>query len=88
MRAIIDADHLPTAVRYHTRILKKRAQTAANDIAISVLDPMKNVTLESLLKKLDGSSAGGEKEFHAEKPLRPCLPLRRRFPFLGLIILR
>jgi len=63
MRAIIDADHLPTAVRYYSRILREPAQSAQNDISITNLDAEHNVTLASLLKKLQGYASSGEKEF-------------------------
>ncbi len=63
MRAIIDADRLPTAVRYYTRIKNEPAQQAMNDIFIDNIDAEKNLTLESLLKKLEAYGSGGEKEF-------------------------
>jgi hypothetical protein len=63
MRAIIDADHLPTAVRYYSRILREPAQSPQNDISITNLDAEHKVTLESLLKKLQGYASSGETEF-------------------------
>ena len=63
MRAIIDADHLPTAVRYYSRVLREPAQSAQNDISITSVDAEHKVTLESLLKKLQGYASSGETEF-------------------------
>ena len=63
MRAIVDIDHLPTAVRYYTRIQKEPAQISTNDIRVDPLELIEKLTLESLLNKLDTYTKAGEKEF-------------------------
>jgi len=60
MRAIIDADNLPHAVRYYTAFPGEPSQQLKDYIAIDRLDAVHHLTLESLLRTLDGS---GEKEF-------------------------
>jgi hypothetical protein len=60
MRAIIDADNLPTAVRYYTAFPGEPSQQLKNFISIDRLDAMHHLTLESVLGTIDNS---GEKEF-------------------------
>jgi hypothetical protein len=62
MRAIIDADHLPTAVRYYTMFPGEPSQQLANYISITSLDQAHNLTLTSLLGMLETYATGGEKE--------------------------
>lgn len=63
MRAIIDADHLPTAVRYYRAFPGEPAQQLKDYISINHLDAVHHLTVESLLKLLDGYTSGGENEF-------------------------
>jgi hypothetical protein len=62
MRAIIDADHLPTAVRYYNAFPGEPAQQLKDFISIDYdkHDAAHHLTLESLLKELDST---GEKEY-------------------------
>jgi hypothetical protein len=62
MRAIVDADNLPTAVRYYTAFGGEPAQQLKDYISIDFdkLNPVHHLTLESLLRMLDTT---GEREY-------------------------
>ncbi len=60
MRAIIDADNLPTAVQYYTAFPGEPSQQLKDYISIDRLDAVHRLTLESILTTIGTS---GEKEF-------------------------
>jgi hypothetical protein len=63
VRAIVDADRLPHAVPYYNMFPAEPAQQLKDYISVQPLDPVRNLTLELLLKRLEGYASGGEKEF-------------------------
>lgn len=80
MRAVIDADHLPHAVRFYKKVPHEPAQQLKDDISINQLDAVNNLTLEVLLQRISDS---GENEFMIVLHSNPdglVLPIARDLP--------